>query len=222
MIDWWGPIVREYYAGSESVGLATIDSREWLAKPGSVGKIVKGVAHILDERGRELPAGQVGAVYFSGVSKFEYFGEPEKTAARTSPQGYQTFGDVGRLDADGYLFLTDRLDDMIISGGVNVYPQEIELAIEEAPGVAECGVVGAPDERFGESPVAFVVRSASDADPDTFVAALRTFCRERLGRTKQVREFRLVDQLPRSPTGKLLRRALKAILQPPPADSPSP
>jgi long-chain acyl-CoA synthetase len=212
MIEWWGPILREYYAGSESVGLATIDSREWLAKPGSVGKTLKGVPHILDEQGRELPAGQIGAIYFSGISRFEYFGDPEKTAARTSRQGFQTFGDAGYLDADGYLFLSDRLDDMIISGGVNLYPQEIELAIEEAAGVAECAVIGVPDERFGESPAAFVVRKDS-GDDETFIAGLAEFCRSRLGRTKQVREFHIVDALPRTSTGKLMRRSLRAALK---------
>ena len=210
MIAWWGPILREYYAGSESVGIATIDSHEWLAKPGSVGKVAKGVPHILDEAGRELPPGKVGSIYFSGVSKFAYYGEPEKTAARTSPDGYQTLGDVGYLDEDGYLFLADRLDDMIISGGVNLYPREIEIAIEEAPGVAECAVIGVADEQFGERPVAFIVRAEGHAGEDTaFLAQLEAFCRARLGKTKQLKAFHLVASLPRTPTGKLLRRALR-------------
>jgi long-chain acyl-CoA synthetase len=210
MIAWWGPILREYYSGSESVGLATIDSHEWLAKPGSVGKVAKGVPHILDEAGRELPPGKVGAIYFSGVSKFAYFGEPEKTAARTSPDGYQTLGDVGYLDEDGYLFLADRLDDMIISGGVNLYPREIEIALEEAPGVAECAVIGVADEQFGERPIAFVVRAEGHAGDDSaFLAGLEAYCRARLGKTKQLKAFHLVASLPRTPTGKLLRRALR-------------
>lgn len=210
MIDWWGPILREYYSGSEGVGLATIDSSEWLARPGSVGKVVKGVPHIIGEDGRELGPGETGAIYFSGIPCFAYFGEPDKTAARTSPQGYQTFGDVGHLDQDGYLFLTDRLDDMIISGGVNLYPQEIEIALEEAAGVAECAVVGAADEDFGERPVAYVVRAKGHPGSDEgLVRELATYCLMRLGRTKQPRDFRLVDSLPRSATGKLLRRVLR-------------
>nr|WP_295469307.1 AMP-binding protein [Mesorhizobium sp.] len=215
MIDWWGPILREYYAGSESVGLATIDSHEWLERPGSVGKVVKGIPHILDASGRELPVGETGGIYFSGTAKFEYFGEPEKTRARTSPQGYQTFGDVGWLDAEGYLFLSDRMDDMIISGGVNLYPQEIELAIEEAPGVSECAVVGVPDEDFGERPVAFVVRdrAAGSLSEPEFSACLETFARKRLGKTKQLKAFHIVEKLPRTPTGKLQRRVLRDRLR---------
>jgi acyl-CoA synthetase (AMP-forming)/AMP-acid ligase II len=215
MIEWWGPILREYYAGTESVGLATIDSHEWLGRPGSVGKVVKGVAHILDPEGRELPPRQAGGVYFGGIPPFEYFGEPEKTRTRTSPQGYQTLGDIGWLDEEGYLFLSDRMDDMIISGGVNLYPQEIELAIEGAPGVAECAVVGVSDEDFGERPIAFVVRSKGDGcEPDSqFIASLEGFARKRLGKTKQLKAFHLVSELPRSPTGKLLRRVLREKFQ---------
>jgi acyl-CoA synthetase (AMP-forming)/AMP-acid ligase II len=224
MIDWWGLILREYYSGSESVGLATIDSFEWLERPGSVGKVVKGIPHILDADGRELPAGKPGGIYFSGIPPFQYFGEAEKTLARTSPQGYQTLGDIGWLDEDGYLFLSDRMDDMIISGGVNLYPQEIELAIEEAPGVAECAVVGIPDQDFGERPVAFVVRTTVESmKPESeFIASLEAFACSRLGKTKQLKAFHLVDELPRSPTGKLQRRTLRARLQGEPGRNQSP
>lgn len=211
MIDWWGPILNEYYAGSESVGLCSISSEEWLRKRGSVGRARKGRLHILDGSGRELPTGESGTVYFSGTTPFAYFDEPEKTAARTSPQGYQTFGDIGRVDQDGYLFLTDRLDDMIISGGVNVYPQEIEQALSEAPGVVECAVVGLPDADFGERPVAFVVATDDRrGDLEGLRTDLVVHCRSRLGRIKQPREFRFVEELPRLPTGKLLRRQLRA------------
>lgn len=210
MIEWWGPILREYYAGSESVGLCEISSQEWLERPGSVGRARKGVLHILDETGRELATGETGTIFFSGIPAFTYFGEPEKTATRTSPQGYQTFGDVGYVDEQGYLFIADRLDDTIISGGVNVYPQEIENALIEAPGVAECGVVGLPDADFGERPVAFVVATAAARrDPVRLCDELAAFCRDRLGRIKQPREFRIVDELPRSAAGKLLRRELR-------------
>ena len=130
MIEWWGPVLLEYYSGTEGVGLTMIDSAQWLAHPGSVGRSVKGVPHVVDDASHELPAGQVETIYFSGVTPFEYFCDPQKTALRTHAAGWQTLG-VGYLDADGYLYLTDRMDDMIISGGVNVYPQEIEAAILE-------------------------------------------------------------------------------------------
>jgi long-chain acyl-CoA synthetase len=212
MIAWWGPIIEEYYSGSEGVGLTSIDSREWEMKPGSVGRAKKGVIHILGEDDRELPVGGVGRVFFSGTPSFSYFGDEAKTATRTSRQGYQSFGDIGHVDADGYLFLSDRLDDMIISGGVNVYPQEIEAAIEEAEGVAECAVVGFADAEFDERPVAFVVAKGDYGGGDERLrACLEEHIRNRLGRIKWPREIRIVAELPRSPTGKLLRRELRKL-----------
>jgi acyl-CoA synthetase (AMP-forming)/AMP-acid ligase II len=213
MIGWWGSILHEYYAGSESVGLCSITSEEWLHKPGSVGRVRRGILHILGKDQEELGPNVAGTIYFSGTSPFQYFGEPEKTAARTSRQGYQTFGDVGYVDDDGYLFLSDRLDDMIISGGVNIYPQEIEQALEQAPGVAEVGVVGVSDAEFGERPVAFVTTAHSSIDQDSLRAELFAYCKDKLGRTKQPREIRFIDALPRSEAGKLLRRALRDIHQ---------
>ncbi|WP_417721974.1 AMP-binding protein [Salipiger sp.] len=210
MIDWWGPILIEYYSGTEGVGLSLIDSHDWLRHPGSVGRVVKGVGHVLDGDGTELPPGETGAIHFSGITPFAYFGDPEKTATRTSPQGYQSFGDIGRIDADGFMYLTDRMDDMIISGGVNLYPQEIEKALEEMPEVAECAVVGRKDARFGERPVGFVVRSPRSEGPEeAFLDRFHAFCRQRLGATKQLREVHLVASLPRSNAGKLLRKELK-------------
>jgi acyl-CoA synthetase (AMP-forming)/AMP-acid ligase II len=214
MIAWWGPIIEEYYGGSESVGLCSITTEEWLRKPGSVGKSRKGSIHILDAGFEEQPLGRPGTIFFSGASRFEYFSEPEKTAARTSPQGYQTFGDVGYVDQDGYLFLSDRLDDMIISGGVNIYPQEIEQALDQAPGVAEAGVVGVKDAEFGERAIAFVVPTNASADLDKLKAALLAYCKENLGRTKQPKEIRFVESLPRSEPGKLLRRKLRDLIDP--------
>jgi fatty-acyl-CoA synthase len=213
MIDWWGPVLLEYYSGSEGVGLTLIDSAEALAHPGSVGRARKGVVHILDAASRELPAGETGVVHFSGVKPFAYHKAPDKTAARTSPQGWQSFGDMGHLDAEGWLYLTDRQDDMIISGGVNVYPQEIEAAMREVPGVCECAVVGVPDERFGERPVAFVV-SDNDAahDGDALLERVRAHNRARLGRVKQPDQIHLIASLPRSATGKVLRRQLRELL----------
>jgi long-chain acyl-CoA synthetase len=214
MIDWWGPVLLEYYSGSEGVGLTLIDSREALAKPGSVGRARKGVIHIVGAEGTELPAGQTGIVYFSGVKPFAYYKAPEKTLRRTHALGWQTFGDVGHVDEGGWLFLTDRQDDMIISGGVNIYPQEIEAAMLEVPGVWECSVVGMPDERFGERPVAFVV-PARDAAHDTaaLLARVREHNRQRLGRMKQPDDIHLLDSLPRTATGKVLRRQLRDSLR---------
>ena len=209
MIDWWGPIINEYYAGSESVGLTLINTEEWLAHPGSVGRAVKGVLHIIDDDFNELPPGQVGNVYFDPPSKFAYYNEPEKTAKKTSPQGWQTFGEVGYADADGYLYLTDRQDDMIISGGVNIYPQELEQCIEATEGVSECCVTQIPDEDFGERPVAFIVAEPGAPAPDKLIEAVAAGCRERLGKTKQPFQIRVIPDLPRSEAGKVLRRVLR-------------
>jgi long-chain acyl-CoA synthetase len=210
MIAWWGPILDEYYSGSEGAGLTSIDSREWQAKPSSVGRAKKGVIHVLGDDDEELPAGAVGRIFFSGIPHFAYFKDANKTASRTSRQGYQSLGDIGYVDRDGYLILSDRQDDMIISGGVNVYPQEIEAALEEAEGVAECAVVGFPDEEFQERPVAFVVPSRAFVNrTDLLRSQLDTYVSERLGRIKRPREIRFVTELPRSPTGKLLRRELR-------------
>ena len=214
MIDWWGPIIEEYYGGSESVGLCSITTEEWLRKQGSVGRSRRGKIHILDQDFRERPPGEAGTIFFSGASPFQYFGEPAKTASRTSPQGYQTFGDVGYVDRDGYLFLSDRLDDMIISGGVNIYPQEIEQALDQAPGVAEAAVVGAKDAEFGERPIAFVVPRTT-ADLDALREELFIYCRQKLGRTKQPKDIRFVEALPRSEPGKLLRRKLREMIDQP-------
>ncbi len=224
MVDWWGPILVEYYAGSEGVGLTLIDSAEALQRPGSVGRARKGVLHIVDEAGHDLPAGSTGLVCFSGIAPFTYYKASDKTAARTLPGGRQTLGDIGHVDADGYLYLTDRADDMIISGGVNVYPQEIEAAIRDVPGVWDCAVVGVPDDRFGERPVAFIVPiahealtgvggapgSVSELDASTLLDAVRLHCERVLGRIKRPDAVHLIDALPRSPTGKLLRRELRA------------
>lgn len=209
MIDWWGPILQEYYSGSEGVGLTRIDSDEWLERPGSVGRAYKGELHILGPDDEELPPGETGRVFFSGMPPFSYHNAPEKTATRTSKQGWQSFGDVGHMDEEGYLWLTDRGDDMIISGGVNVYPQEIEAVIEQADFIAECGVVGAPDPQFEERPVAFVVARPGEVDVAT---RLQPLIEARLGKIKRPREIRVIDALPMSATGKLLRRALRDLL----------
>ena len=210
MIAWWGPIIQEYYAGSESIGTCTITSAEWLERPTSVGRSVRGTLHILGDDWSELPAGQIGRIYFSGVPPFEYFDAPEKTRDRTSPQGYQTIGDIGYVDAEGFLYIVDRQDDMIISGGVNIYPQELEAALIEHLQVVDCAVVGMPDPAFGEIAVAFEVPRTRVQDDSTLVSELDLYCRERLGSVKRPKEIRIVTELPRTPTGKLLRRMLRA------------
>lgn len=212
MINWWGPIFIEYYSGSEGVGLTLIDSAESLHKPGSVGRARKGTVHIVDDAGRELPPESTGLIYFSGVAPFTYFKDPEKTRSRTLAQGWQTFGDVGHTDSDGYIYLTDRQDDMIISGGVNLYPQEIEIAIREVPGVWDCAVIGVPDELFGERVVAFIV-PAHDRDNDVpaLIDAIQSHNNQRLGRYKRPSEIYTLESFPRSAAGKLLRKQLLVL-----------
>ncbi|MDB5871646.1 MAG: AMP-dependent synthetase and ligase [Ramlibacter sp.] len=215
MIDWWGPVFLEYYSGSEGVGLTLIDSAEALAHRGSVGRARKGIIHVIDETGAEVPAGETGRIYFSGGPPFEYYKAAGKTAARTLESGWQTFGDIGHVDDSGYLYLTDRADDMIISGGVNIYPQEIEAVIRGVAAVWDCAVVGVRDERFGEKPVAFIVADITRASGTSELsAAVRRACQERLGRFKQPAAIHVIDQLPRSPAGKLLRKQLRELIQP--------
>jgi acyl-CoA synthetase (AMP-forming)/AMP-acid ligase II len=210
MIDWWGLIVLEYYSGSEGVGLTLIDSLEAQSHPGSVGRARKGEIHVVDADGRELPPGTDGLICFSGVAPFAYYKAPEKTSGKTTREGWQTFGDIGHVDADGRLYLTDRQDDLIISGGVNVYPQEIERVIGAVTGVWECAVVGVPDERFGERPVAFVVLERAQRHAGAEVlCAVRDACERELGRFKRPRDIVEIERLPRTPTGKLLRRRLR-------------
>lgn len=213
MIRWWGPILLEYYSGSEGVGLTLIDSHEALQRPGSVGRARKGRVHIAGEDGRELPPGETGLICFSGGPPFGYYKSPERCAQRILPAGWQTFGDIGHVDAGGYLYLTDRRDDLIISGGVNVYPQEIECALREVEGVWDCAVVGVPNERFGERPVAFVVPDERQAQlPEALRRRLARHCQERLGRIKRPDAVHFIPELPRSPTGKVLRRQLRESL----------
>ena len=211
MIDWWGPILLEYYSGSEGIGLTLIDSPDALKHPGSVGRARKGTIHIVGSNDEALPAGQTGVVYFSGVAPFQYHKAPDKTAQRTHPQGWQTFGDIGHVDTEGYLYLTDRADDMIISGGVNLYPQEIEQVLRQLPEVWDCAVVGFPDPEFGERPVAFVVADrASGLALDALRQRLTEHCAQQLGRLKRPDRFEFTNELPYSPSGKVLRRQLRA------------
>ena len=157
MLDWWGPIIHEYYAGSEGNGFCAIGPEEWLAHPGSVGRPLTAAVHIVNEDGDELPAGEPGQIWFESDARFEYHNDPEKTAGAFNERGWSTLGDVGYLDDDGYLFLTDRVSHMIISGGVNIYPQEIENLLAMHPSVADVAVIGVPNADLGEEVKAVVV-----------------------------------------------------------------
>ena len=208
MIDWWGPIVDEYYASSEAIGSTLITAEDWLTHPGSVGKSMLGSVHILDEEGNELPAGQAGEIYFGGGHDFEYLNDEEKTAKSRSQQGWKTVGDIGYLDEDGYLYLTDRRHHMIISGGVNIYPQEAENMLVTHPKVMDAAVFGIPDDEMGQS-VKGVVQPVDEADAtDEFAEELLGWLRERLTHYKCPRSISFEAQLPRTDTGKLYKQSL--------------
>jgi len=210
MIGWLGPILLEYYAGSEGNGITIIGSQEWLEHPGSVGKALGAVVHILGPDGEDLPPGEDGVIYFDGGA-FEYHNDPGKTAAAVNDKGWSTLGDIGRLDADGYLYLADRRTDLIISGGVNIYPAEVEEALVMHPAVADVAVIGVPDPEMGQSVLA-VVQPAAGAgtfDAGELAAELIAHCKSRLASFKCPKSVEFVTELPRLPTGKLLRRQLR-------------
>jgi fatty-acyl-CoA synthase len=208
MLDWWGPIIYEYYSGTEDVGSTAIGPEEWLAHPGSVGKPLT-VCHVVGEDGTELPPGQPGLVYFEGGRAFAYHNDPDKTESITHPLGWRTLGDIGYLDSDGYLYLTDRHSHMIISGGVNIYPQEAENVLAGHPAVADVAVIGVPDVEMGES-VKAVVQPADPADAGPELKAeLLAYCRSQLAGYKCPRTVDFTDVLPRQPNGKLYKRLLQ-------------
>lgn len=209
IIEWWGPIVLEYYAGTEANGFTVVESEEWLAHPGTVGRAQMGRIVIADDEGRELHAGNVGKVYFDTGMTFEYRGDPEKTARAFLRPGCGTLGDVGRLDEEGYLYLTDRADYMIISGGVNIYPQETEDALICHPDVLDAAVFGVPNEDLGEEVKAVVQLKEPAADGEAKAAELIAYVRERISPIKAPRSIDFRAELPRTPTGKLTKRLLK-------------
>jgi long-chain acyl-CoA synthetase len=211
MVDWWGPILVEYYGATEQHGTTIITTDEWRQKRGSVGKAALGIAHICDDDGTELPAGDVGTIYFErDVTPFAYHNDPEKTAASRHPEhdNWSTVGDVGYLDEDGYLFLTDRKSFMIISGGVNIYPQEIENVLALHPRVFDVAVIGVPDPEMGEQVKAVVQLRDGVTPSDELAGEIIAYVRDKIAHYKAPRSVDFVDELPRSATGKLMKRVL--------------
>ncbi len=210
MIDWWGPIIHEYYGATEGLGFTACDSEEWLAHRGTVGKVLLGVLHILDDEMKPCPAGTPGTVWFETATEFEYFNDPERTAEAKSADGaMSTVGDMGYIDEDNFLYLTDRATFMIISGGVNIYPQECENLLITHPKVADAAVFGVPNEDLGEE-VKAVVQPMPGFDPGEELAEeLMAFCGEHLSRQKCPRSVDFEAELPRLPTGKLYKRHLR-------------
>ena len=209
MIEWWGPILIEYYAGSEGNGVTVSTSQDWLTHRGTVGRAVVGKLKILDENDEEMPVGEIGTVYFADAPAFSYHNDPEKTARAHNGRGWSTLGDVGYLDHEGFLYLTDRKSYMIISGGVNIYPQETEDVLITHPAVADVAVFGVPNREMGEE-VKAVVQPHDMAKADKALEEqLIVFCRKHLSPIKCPRSIDFEAELPRTPTGKLVKRHLR-------------
>jgi len=210
MIDWWGPILYEYYSGSESVGFTHADSAEWLAHPGTVGKAFGCTLHVVDGEGREVEPGETGTIYFESAHRLAYHNDAEKTRAALDRRGWATMGDIGYVDADGYLYLTGRHAFTIVSGGVNVYPREIEIALESHRDVVEAAAFGVPDDDLGERVHAVVAVAPSRLGDSHFTAELLQFARERLAPSKLPKAIELRQELPQLASGKLDKRGLRA------------
>src|ERR1700731_761856 len=209
MIEWWGPILIEYYAGSEGNGVTVCNSQQWLEHRGSVGRAVVGKTKILDENDEERPMGEIGTVYFADAPAFTYHNDPEKTKRAHNAKGWSTLGDVGYLDAEGYLYLTDRKSYMIISGGVNIYPQETEDVLIGHPDVADVAVFGVPNEEMGEEVKAVVQPHDMARAGKALEQQLMLFCRSKLSPIKCPKSVDFEAELPRTPTGKLVKRHLR-------------
>ena len=209
MIDWWGPIVHEYYAGTEFNGFTAIDSIEWLKHRGSVGKAVLGKLYVCDEQGEPVPSPQQGLVYFANGGQFSYHNDEAKTVAAKNRYGWTTLGDIGWLDEGDYLYLTDRKSFMIITGGVNVYPQEVENLFVTHPQVVDVAVFGIPDEDMGEKVVAVVQPVDAALCGPGFAASLREWAAAQLSPIKMPRIIDFMNELPRHPNGKLYKKALQ-------------
>lgn len=212
MLAWWGHIIHEYYGGSEANGVTALGPEEWLSHQGSVGKAVLGNLHICDEDGNELPANQSGTVYFSGLPDFEYYKDPVKTREAYNIKGYSTLGDIGHMDEDGFLYLTDRRAFTIVSGGVNIYPQEIENILISHPKVADVAVLGMPNPEFGEEVVAVIETMGTKPREAEFKQEISEYCKARLAGFKCPRRVIIFDSLPRMPNGKLLKREIMTTL----------
>ena len=208
MLDWWGPIIHEYYAGTEGAGMCRIGPEEWLEHKGSVGRSARGPVLIVDDDGNELPAGEVGQIWFVNSSDFRYHGDAAKTAeARRGAGG--TFGDIGYLDDDGYLYLTDRKSFTINVGGINIYPQEIEDVLLTHPAVHDVAVFGLPNDEYGEEVKAVIEPDPAVIADDGLAAELLAHCRTRLAGYKVPRSIDFEQQLPREPTGKLRKHLIR-------------
>jgi long-chain acyl-CoA synthetase len=213
MLDWWGPIVHEYYSGTEGNGLTYVSPEDWLAHPGTVGRAMLGIIHVCDPDGKDVPAGVAGTVFFEQPTVgFEYHNDPEKTRSGQHPAhaNWATLGDIGYVDKDGFLFLTDRQAFMIISGGVNIYPQEIEDCLVMHEVVADVAVIGVPDTEMGESVKAIVQLVAGVEPSEELAATLIAHCRANLAGYKVPRSIEFEAELPRLPTGKLYKQVLRA------------
>jgi len=209
MIEWWGPILIEYYAGSEGNGVTVSTSQQWLTHRGTVGRAVVGKVKILDENDQEVPTGQIGTVYFADAPVFAYHNDPEKTKRAYNARGWSTLGDVGYLDEEGFLYLTDRKSYMIISGGVNIYPQETEDVLITHPLVADVAVFGVPNEEMGEEVKAVVQPHDMAKAGKELETELILFCRKHLSPIKCPRSIDFEAELPRTPTGKLVKGHLR-------------
>jgi len=208
MIDWWGPILHEYYSGTEGVGFTHITSAEWLERPGSVGRAHGCAVHILGPDDEPLPPGATGRVFFASGAGHAYHNAPDKSAAATSRQGYATMGDIGHVDAEGYLWLTDRASFTIISGGANIYPAEVEAALMGDPAIVDCAVFGVPDADMGEVVQAVVELREPPADPAAAALAIGARLRGLLAANKLPRQIAFIDHLPRMDSGKVAKRVL--------------
>lgn len=209
MLEWWGDMLFEYYAGSEGCGITVVNSEEWRRRPGTVGRPTTTIVHIVGDHGQELPAGEIGHIYFEGGGAFSYFNDEEKTKAAFNEKGWATYGDMGYLDAEGYLFLSSRRADLILSGGVNLYPQEIEDSLALHPNVSDVAVVGVPHVELGEVPLAVAVLAPGVEKSAETALAIIDEAAKTLGRLKLPRRMVFVEELPRLATGKLLRRKVK-------------
>ena len=209
MIEWWGPIINEYYAGSEGIGMTLVKSPEWLTHPGTVGTAIYGKLHICGPDGEEVPAGTDGVVYFENEILPTYHNDPAKTADAMHPKGWMTLGDIGHVDEEGYLFLTDRKSHMIISGGVNIYPQEIENLLATHEKVMDAAVIGAPCPDLGEKVVAVVQPMDMAEAGEALEQELRDYLAPNLARIKMPKLFDFRPDLPREANGKLYKRELR-------------